>query len=178
MHCFTTAIGNIRTFSTASPECTQSGGVCIKGKRDQRMGSALEACVLAVQEKAEQSVMDACPLPCLSPSLSSAVKATSFPHQFYILSTPKQEVQETFLCHYLEIESDSSDCHNKPTVIMLGVAKPSLFTSAALYASCTSFAAFWVAFGLPFQHNTHGPYNYHRVIRHGSRIPWRRVPRL
>lgn len=58
---------------------------------------------------------------------------------------------------------------------MLSIAKPSLFTGAALYASVSSFTAFWVAFGLPYQHNTHGPYHYHSLLRYGQRIPWRRL---
>ncbi|KAK4918421.1 hypothetical protein LTR49_013813 [Elasticomyces elasticus] len=38
-----------------------------------------------------------------------------------------------------------------------------LYSSAALYASTTAFAAAWVCYALPATHNKVGPFNYHRV---------------
>lgn len=61
---------------------------------------------------------------------------------------------------------------------MFGIPFMSLYTGAAAYASVSSFAAFWIVFALPYQHNTIGPYNYHGLIRAGRRIPWRRIRAL
>lgn len=52
-----------------------------------------------------------------------------------------------------------------------------LYTGAAAYATCTAFAAFWVGLRLPVQHNKAGPFNYHKLIKAGRRVPWRRLPR-
>jgi len=52
----------------------------------------------------------------------------------------------------------------------------SLYQSACLYASVTAFSATWIALALPIQHGKAGPFNYHRAIRQGRRIPWRRIP--
>ena len=52
----------------------------------------------------------------------------------------------------------------------------SLYQSACLYASVTAFSATWVALALPIQHGKAGPFNYHRAIKRGARIPWRRIP--
>ncbi|KAM0720912.1 hypothetical protein Q7P37_003197 [Cladosporium fusiforme] len=49
----------------------------------------------------------------------------------------------------------------------------SLYQSACMYASVTAFSATWVALALPIQHGKAGPFNYHRAIRQGRRIPWR-----
>ncbi|KAM0703542.1 hypothetical protein Q7P35_009481 [Cladosporium inversicolor] len=51
-----------------------------------------------------------------------------------------------------------------------------LYQSACLYASVTAFSATWVALALPIQHGKAGPFNYHRAIKRGARIPWRRIP--
>jgi hypothetical protein len=51
-----------------------------------------------------------------------------------------------------------------------------LYQSACVYASVTAFSATWVALALPIQHGKVGPYNYHRAIKRGARIPWRRIP--
>lgn len=53
-----------------------------------------------------------------------------------------------------------------------------LYTGAAAYATCTAFAAFWVGLRLPIQSNKTGPYNYHKLIKAGRRVPWRRLPRV
>lgn len=53
-----------------------------------------------------------------------------------------------------------------------------LFAAATLYGTTTAFAAVWVAIFLPVQAGTVGPYNYHRVIKAGRRIPWRRLPKV
>lgn len=45
-----------------------------------------------------------------------------------------------------------------------------------MYASVTAFSATWVALALPIQHGKAGPFNYHRAIKRGARIPWRRIP--
>jgi hypothetical protein len=50
-----------------------------------------------------------------------------------------------------------------------------LYTSAAVYATTTSLIAGTVTVKLPFQHNTVGPYNYHRLVKAGRRVPWRRL---
>lgn len=52
-----------------------------------------------------------------------------------------------------------------------------LYTGAAAYATCTAFAAFWVGVRLPVQHNKAGPFNYHKIVKAGRRVPWRRLPR-
>ncbi|KAK6439001.1 hypothetical protein LTR95_004787 [Oleoguttula sp. CCFEE 5521] len=51
----------------------------------------------------------------------------------------------------------------------------SLQHTAAVYASVTGFSAFWVCVALPMRHERVGPYNYHRAIKAGRRIPWRRM---
>ena len=51
-----------------------------------------------------------------------------------------------------------------------------LYQSACVYASVTAFSATWVALALPIQHGKVGPFNYHRAIKRGARIPWRRFP--
>jgi hypothetical protein len=51
-----------------------------------------------------------------------------------------------------------------------------LYQSACVYASVTAFSATWVALALPIQHGKAGPFNYHRAIKKGGRIPWRRIP--
>jgi hypothetical protein len=53
-----------------------------------------------------------------------------------------------------------------------------LFTGAAAYASATAFTAFWISLKLPLQNNTIGPYNYHRLLKAGRRVPWRRIRAL
>lgn len=52
-----------------------------------------------------------------------------------------------------------------------------LYSGAALYASTTAFAAVWISLALPVQHNTVGPYNFHRMLKGARRVPWRRLPR-
>lgn len=52
-----------------------------------------------------------------------------------------------------------------------------LYKGAALYATTTAFAAFWLTLRLPVQAGKEGPYNVHRVVRQGRRIPWRRLPK-
>jgi hypothetical protein len=56
-----------------------------------------------------------------------------------------------------------------------------LYSSAALYASTSAFAAAWVCYALPATHNKVGPFNYHRVgkaSRKGiERVPWKRLPK-
>ena len=59
------------------------------------------------------------------------------------------------------------------TITMFGFT---LYQSACLYASVTAFSATWVALALPIQHGKAGPFNYHRAIKRGARIPWRRIP--
>ena len=59
------------------------------------------------------------------------------------------------------------------TISMFGFT---LYQSACVYASVTAFSATWVALALPIQHGKVGPYNYHRAIKRGARIPWRRIP--
>jgi len=51
----------------------------------------------------------------------------------------------------------------------------SLYQGACLYGSVSAFAATWVALALPIQHNKVGPFNYHRAIKQGRRVPWRRL---
>jgi hypothetical protein len=51
-----------------------------------------------------------------------------------------------------------------------------MYQSACLYASVTAFSATWIAVALPIQHGKAGPFNYHRAIKRGARIPWRRIP--
>ena len=62
------------------------------------------------------------------------------------------------------------------------VGSKMLYTSAAAYATCTGFVAFWVALKMPVQHDKTGPYNYNRLVRRGARItervPWRRLPKM
>ncbi|KAF2723157.1 hypothetical protein K431DRAFT_283321 [Polychaeton citri CBS 116435] len=60
---------------------------------------------------------------------------------------------------------------------MLAVRAPSLFNGAAAFATISSLVAVAVAFKLPAQHGTVGPYNYHRAVKVGRRFPWRRLPR-
>ena len=60
-----------------------------------------------------------------------------------------------------------------PAITMFGFT---LYQSACLYASVTAFSATWVAIALPIQHGKAGPFNYHRAIKRGARIPWRRIP--
>ncbi|GAB7362035.1 hypothetical protein MBLNU230_g2069t1 [Neophaeotheca triangularis] len=50
-----------------------------------------------------------------------------------------------------------------------------LYSGAACYASVSAFAAFWLTLRMPVQANTQGPYNYHRAIRAGRRVPWKRL---
>ncbi len=52
-----------------------------------------------------------------------------------------------------------------------------LYSGAAIYATTSAFVAGAIAFRLPVQHNTVGPYNYHRLFKAGRRIPWRRLTR-
>ncbi|WPG98841.1 Hypothetical protein R9X50_00163900 [Acrodontium crateriforme] len=52
-----------------------------------------------------------------------------------------------------------------------------LFGAAGLYASATAFTAVWISMALPIQHGKTGPYNVHRVIKQGRRIPWKRLPK-
>lgn len=52
-----------------------------------------------------------------------------------------------------------------------------LYKGAALYATTTAFAAFWLTVRQPIQAGKEGPYNVHRVLRQGRRIPWRRLPK-
>jgi hypothetical protein len=67
---------------------------------------------------------------------------------------------------------------------MLSLSSPShsklLYSLSALYATTTAFAAFWIGIRLPLQHDTVGPYRYHRALKWGMgrRGLWRRVPRL
>lgn len=60
-----------------------------------------------------------------------------------------------------------------PTITMFGFT---MYQSACMYASVTAFSATWVALALPIQHGKAGPFNYHRAIKRGARIPWRRIP--
>lgn len=53
-----------------------------------------------------------------------------------------------------------------------------LYAGAALYASTTALAAAWISLKLPVQSNTVGPYNYHRVLKAGRLMPWRRIRAL
>jgi hypothetical protein len=53
-----------------------------------------------------------------------------------------------------------------------------LYTLSALYATTTFLAASWMTVKMPMQHDTVGPYRYHRVVKWGRRVPWRRVPRF
>ena len=53
-----------------------------------------------------------------------------------------------------------------------------LYKGAALYATTTAFVAFWVGLRMPLQNNKAGPYNYHKVLKQGRRIPWRRLPKM
>jgi len=53
-----------------------------------------------------------------------------------------------------------------------------LYSGAAVYATSTALLAAAVTLRIPFQHNTIGPYNYHRVVKAGARIPWRRIRSL
>jgi len=53
-----------------------------------------------------------------------------------------------------------------------------LYSGAALYASTSAFMAAWICLALPVRHNTVGPYNYHRVLKAGRRVPWRRLPKV
>jgi hypothetical protein len=57
-----------------------------------------------------------------------------------------------------------------------------LYALSALYATTTFLAASWMTVKMPMQHDTVGPYRYHRVVRKlGVRkMPWRmgRVGRL
>jgi hypothetical protein len=53
-----------------------------------------------------------------------------------------------------------------------------LYTGAAAFATASALLAATVSIKLPFQHNTVGPYNYHRLIKAGRRVPWRRLRSL
>lgn len=57
------------------------------------------------------------------------------------------------------------------------ISAAKLYTGAAAYATVTGFTAFWVGLKLPVQNNKQGPYNYHRILKAGRRVPWRRLPR-
>ena len=53
-----------------------------------------------------------------------------------------------------------------------------LYKGAALYATTTAFAAFWIGLRLPVQNNKAGPFNYHKLLKQGRRVPWRRLPQV
>jgi hypothetical protein len=66
--------------------------------------------------------------------------------------------------------------HNKTALQTVSMFGFTLYQSACVYASVTAFSATWVALALPIQHGKVGPFNYHRAIKRGARIPWRRIP--
>ena len=61
----------------------------------------------------------------------------------------------------------------------LGMSRSAiLYSGAAAYASVTAFSAVWISLALPIQHNKVGPFNYHKAIKAGRRVPWRRLRAL
>jgi len=60
---------------------------------------------------------------------------------------------------------------------MFGISSKALYTGSAFAVGTTAFIPIWISLALPVRHETHGPYNYHRIAKRAAKLPWKRLPK-